>query len=171
MSTTLTPVKNITSTDEFLMVCDEVAVHKVSLASAIAERDSKVQEILDIYDHTIKATMDTIKRRQKLAETWAKKNRKQILTGNSKRGLSPLSVYGFRTGQPTIKPKGKLRIADIVKDLIDTGKQSLVRTKQDLDKEAAGRLTDEQLDEIGLRRVQLERFIVEPRNNEKEELA
>lgn len=164
------PLKKISSKKEFFDVCDEIAVHKIGLATAIAERDRLVQEVLDKYDHSIQSMLDTIKQRQKLAEGWATKNKQLILHGESRSGLTALSVFAFRTGQPTIKPKGRLRIADIVKDLLAAGKRSLVRVKTDLDKDAAARLTDDELDEIGLKRVQVERFSVEPRNSEKEEV-
>ena len=133
MSTaTIAPIKKITTRDEFLAVCDEVAVHKINYASIVAERDEKIQEVLDTYDHTITATMDTIKRRQKLAEAWAKANRKEILEQDAKSGLSPLSIYAFRTGQPTIKPKGRLKLQDIVKDLIAVASLAAAMIKLDL---------------------------------------
>lgn len=166
--TTKTSVNAVANKEEFLAMCDEVAVHEINLQKAIAERDEKLQEVHDTYDHVIEATRATIKTRKGLAAKWAGDHRREILLGDSRSGLSPLSIFSFRMGQPTIKPKGKRKLGDIVADLVAAQRDSLLKRKVELDKNAAARLDDQELSKIGLRRVQTERFHIEPRKGEDE---
>jgi len=152
---------------DFYAACDEIAVHKTALDAAEAERNKRVQAVMDRFEHTIEETKATIKALEKTAETYAKKHRKSLLPGDRKSATTPLAIFGFSKGKPAIKPIGKRTLVDVVTDLVAQGRRSLLRDKTELDKDAAARLTDEELAEVGLRRAQPERFHVEPRKAEE----
>lgn len=143
----------------------------------IAKRDAKIAAITADYASEIEEHGEAIENNLTLLEQWADANAAEF--GDARSVVIGGARLGFRTGNPAVKPVGKLTFKAIVAALQKLGgdlEKKYLKVKTDLDKEAAlatARLlesTDEavraqaeaELEQVGVEIVQGETFYLDP---------
>jgi len=158
-----TPV--IESDSELHKVIDHIARLEVSIRARIASRDDAVNQVLAVHDKEIELEKTVMSGLLKVAGAYSDAHRPSLFSAGMKSAASALARFGFRSGNPTLKPLNKKWTMDIVLvKLKELGKWT--RTVVEIDKEAihAAHLSDVELAEIGLRIDSGEKFFVEPKS-------
>lgn len=143
----------------------------------VAKRDAKIAEITAEFAPRIEVLDEEIATSLTLLEQWADADKGTW--GDAKSTVVAGARIGFRTGNPTVEPTGKLTFKAILAALRKRGGDlfaKYVRVKESFDKDAAlatGRLlesadaavrqqAEEELDAIGVEIVQSESFYLDP---------
>lgn len=151
---------------EFDGAVDELARLTVELRTGEAERDAEIQKVRARYEPAITVVTDTIKLLALSVEKFAEDHREELFVGKVKSAETPLAVFGFRLGQPTLKTLSKAWTWErVLEALRAAGMKRFVREKAEPDKDAMKQhLTAEQLASVGCRIDQAETFFVEPKD-------
>jgi len=153
------------SRSEFQQALDDVAAMSVELRTIEAERDAKLQEIQEAYNDDVIDIKKKIKGLVAQAEKFALAHRAELFATGKKTGETPLALFGFRTGNPTlVLLNKKWNWETVVNALIQSPFGGYVITKSVPDKDALkAKLTDSELAAVGCRVDQSEAFWVEPK--------
>lgn len=164
---------SFTSHAEFESALDQIAAAQVNLRTLEAYRDRDLQAVRDRHAPAIDAVAEFLKRQIVLAEKYAETHRDEVLPGKLKSAETALAVFGFRKGNPTLKPLNKRWTWDSVLEAVKARfKGRFIRTKEELDKDAIkAQLDDEQLAAIGCRIDQADDFFVEAKEQPTTEAA
>ena len=121
-----------------------------------------MQQVLTDHDPKISELTREIDRLTKLAEQWASPRRDELFARGRKSGTTALTTYGYRLGQPTLKPTKGWTWDKIVALLKTTRRKAYLVTKVTPDKDAI-RLHGKphKLAKLGLEIRQVETFYVE----------
>lgn len=148
---------------EFSAALDEIATLQVKLRILEAKRDKAIQLARDAHAKDIDAVSAQLKSTLALAEKFAESHRDEILPPGKKSSETALAIYGFRLGNPTLKPLNKRWTWGTILGAVRTRFQGrFIRTKEELDKDALkAQLSDEQLASVGCRIEQSEDFFID----------
>ena len=134
---------------EFCQTLDDIARKGVELV--LTEHDPKISELAR-----------EIARLTKLAEQWASPRRDELFAKGRKSGTTALTTYGYRLGQPSLKPAKGWTWDKIVALLKSTRRRAYLVTKVTPDKEAIRQhVKPHKLAKLGLEIKQVETFYVE----------
>jgi phage host-nuclease inhibitor protein Gam len=156
---------------DFEHAVDELARTTVELRKAQARRDTRLQDIRDEYEPACRALSEQIDGLSLAAEKYAEEHRDELMPGKVKSAETPLALYGFRLGQPTLKTLSKAWTWDrVLEELAARDLTRYIRTTRAPDKDAMKQhLTPEQLAGVGCRIDQTETFFVEAKDQSAEE--
>lgn len=161
----------IVTKEQLLATIDDIARLEVSIRALEAKRDAAIQLVRTEHDERIEQDKARLKNLMQLAGTYSASNR-QSLFGTAKSAASALARFGFRSGNPTLKPLNKKwTMESVLEKLKQLGKYT--RQVIEMDKEAihAAKLTDVELAELGLRIDSGEKFFVESKAEEADRLT
>lgn len=157
--------KSIETRAKFDEAVDLISRLQVQIAGIQAKRDKQIQSINELYKADLEPLEDKRDLMLKLAAEFAEDNRTDLFPKGLKSSETTHSVFGFKIGNPTLKPLSKKWNWDTIVAALETkyGVRFL-RTKIEPDKDALRtELSDAQLAEVGVRVDQTDRFFVEPK--------
>ena len=158
----------LTNRLDFECTIDRISYIQVELRQLTAERDAAVQAAQQTHAEMIAELSDELKAKAALCEKFADEHRTDLLPGKAKSAETPLSRYGFRLGNPTLKTMAK-KTWEQVLEMLDEGRPDYVRLTPSVDKEtilsdyAQDLVTKEVLASFFIRVVQNEGFFIEPK--------
>jgi phage host-nuclease inhibitor protein Gam len=118
-----------------------------------------VDELKNAAAQVIKPMQDKIKQKTASLEAFATANRKGYF-GKAQSRILNFGLIGWRRSTKISIAKNTL---EKIKEVFSPAKaKSLVRTKEEVDKQALAKLTDEQLASVGAKRKGKEAFFAEP---------
>jgi phage host-nuclease inhibitor protein Gam len=162
---------SIDSRTQFDSTVDEICKLQLDLEVLVADRDRLLNDVRQEHDPRIESLRESITAKLVLCEKYATVHRATIFD-KLKSAASSLATFGFRTGNPKlVLLSRKWKWDDVLKALVSKGLAHLIRTKQEPDKEALKKLSDEELAGIGLRIDQEETFYIEPKRDEPERIT
>lgn len=167
----------------FESTIDEIAALTVDLRACQAARDARVIIAQATHADEIAQIEEKIKAKAALCEKFAEEHRDELLAGKAKSAETPLARYGFRLGNRTVALLNrKITWDEIIGVLKARRYLGLIRTVEEVDKEAVLRATDEfgtlrahrnveghnvptstALVSLGLKIKQTETFYIEPK--------
>ena len=89
---------------EFCQTLDDIARKGVELDTLHAAKEAAMQKVLTDHDPRISELTKDIDRLTKMAEQWAAPRREELFAKGRKSGTTALTTYGYRLGQPSLKP-------------------------------------------------------------------
>lgn len=121
-----------------------------------------MQQVLTEHDPKISELTKEIARLTKMAEQWASPRRADLFTKGRKSGTTALTTYGYRLGQPSLKPAQGWTWDKVVALLKSTRRKAYLVTKVTPDKEAIRlHIKPHKLAKLGMQIKQEETFFVE----------
>ena len=106
----------------------------------------------------------------KLLKEWAAAHREDVFADRKTLQLAHGEI-GFRLGQPRVAPRSRVTWASVLERIERLGRGEYVRIKREVDKDAL--LADREqleasgeLEQMGLKTAQTERFFAEPKQEE-----
>lgn len=159
--------QTVANKGEFDRMVDEIARLEVERRAKAAARDARIQAIQDELNPEIDAIADRVDALLALCDGYARDHREEVLDKTSKGGETPLALYGYRFGQPTLKTySAKWTWGAVIEALKKSREmEKFVRTKEEPDKDALKKLDPLRLAEFGMRITQSESFWVEPKTD------
>lgn len=162
IKTKATDQQVITSQEEFINTLDQIARLGVKLDTLQATKETAVQKVLTEHDPEIKKVSGDIDQLTKRAEQWASPRRDELFSKGKKSASTALTIYGYRLGNPSLKPAKGWTWDKVVKLLQDTHRKAYLVTKTTPDKEAIRlHVKPHKLAKLGLEIKQEETFYVE----------
>lgn len=156
---------------QFDSTVDAICKLQLDREERVTERDRLIADIREKHDTEIERLGEEISAKLVLCEKFATTHR-DTLFGKLKSAASSLGLFGFRTGNPTLKLLNrKWKWTDVIATLKATGRLDLIITKEDPDKNGLKKLPDEELATLGLRIEQEETFFIEPKRDEPERIT
>jgi phage host-nuclease inhibitor protein Gam len=159
---------DITSKMEFEQTLDLIAEYQLKRDAMVVDRDAEILAAREKFGPQIETIEDRMKALVLSAEKYATIHR-ETLFGKLKSAATALTVYGFRTGNPTLKLLNKKWSWETVLEALKAtawGRQFLV-TKESVDKDVLKAQADDvQLATVGCRVEQTEAFFVEPKRDQ-----
>lgn len=147
---------------EFCQTLDDIARKGVELDTLQAAKEAAMQQVLTDHDPKISELTREIDRLTKLAEQWASPRRDELFSKGRKSGTTALTTYGYRLGQPSLKPAKGWTWDKIVALLKTTRRKAYLVTKVTPDKDAIRQhVKPHKLAKLGLEIKQVETFYVE----------
>lgn len=147
---------------EFCQTLDDIARKGVELDTLQAAKETAMQQVLTDHDPKISELTREIDRLTKLAEQWASPRREELFPAGKKSSTTALTTYGYRLGQPTLKPAKGWTWDKVVALLKSTRRKVYLVTKVTPDKEALRQhVKPHKLAKLGLKIEQAETFYVE----------
>ncbi len=113
-------VELITSRAVFEGKIDTIAQLQLDVAELAAQRDQRVNAVLEELNPQIKALEAEIEKEKILCAAYAKDHWSDLAPDGGKTAETALAVYNFRTGQPVVKVTGRRAEADAAKELFET---------------------------------------------------
>lgn len=141
--------------DRTVVLLNEREAQRAARAEAVQAVEARFQATLKDLDAQIDTGLQAL-------ETFTRDHEPELLPGQSRSTILGIAKFGFRTGQPTVKPKRKWTWERVMESIRTSDRTDLIRVKEEPDKEALRALPEEELDALGLRLEQVERFFVEP---------
>lgn len=151
--------------EELERLVGDYAIQEIAIAQLTAELDERLLAVRAEYEQRLGARAE---QRDALGEAigaWGEMNKAAF---GEKRSLELMhGTIGWRLGKPTVKLRPRVRAEDAVSLCKSTENSDLIRIKAELDKEqilnryAGNKITDEQLEAIGVKIEQTERFFVD----------
>ena len=161
-TTKATDQQVIKDQDEFCRTLDDIARKGVELDTLQAAKEAAMQQVLTDHDPKISELTREIDRLTKLAEQWASPRRDELFSKGRKSGTTALTTYGYRLGQPSLKPAKGWTWDKIVALLKTTRRKAYLVTKVTPDKDAIRQhVKPHKLAKLGLKIEQVETFFVE----------
>ena len=145
---------------------DEIAKIKIKIRKLTVARDAATLKINEQYNPQIKE-LEAERDARELALAPLVAARKDELMGKNKSASSPLSMYGFRTGQATIRNKSGKPDNVVACELVESKRTDCAKVSYSLDKSGikkALKKRDAQIEELFEMEV-VERFYVEPKTD------
>lgn len=147
---------------EFCQTLDDIARKGVELDTLQAAKEAAMQQVLTEHDPRISELAKEIDRLTKMAEQWAAPRREELFPRGRKSAATALTTYGYRLGQPSLKPAQGWTWAKIVQLLKTTRRKVYLVTKVTPDKEAIRlHVKPHKLAKLGMQIKQEETFYVE----------
>lgn len=147
---------------EFCQTLDDIARKGVELDTLQAAKESALQQVLTDHDPRISELIKDIDRCTKMAEQWASPRREELFPRGRKSAATALTTYGYRLGQPTLKPAKGWTWDKVVALLKSTRRKAYLVTKVTPDKDAIRQhVKPGKLAKLGLEIKQAETFYVE----------
>lgn len=161
-TTKATDQQVIKDQDEFCRTLDDIARKGVELDTLQAAKETAMQQVLTEHDPKISELAREIARLTKMAEQWASPRRDELFAKGRKSGTTALTTYGYRLGQPSLKPAPGWTWDKVVALLKSTRRRAYLVTKVTPDKEAIRQhVKPHKLAKLGLEIKQVETFYVE----------
>lgn len=152
----------ITSQEEFIATLDRIARLGVHLDMLQAAKETAMQQVLTEHDPEINDVARGIDQLTKRAEQWASPRRDELFPRGKKSATTALTTYGYRLGNPSLKPAKGWTWDKIVALLKATRRKAYLVTKMTPDKEAIRlHVKPHKLAKLGLEIKQEETFYVE----------
>lgn len=147
---------------EFIQTLDDIARKGVELDTLQAAKEAALQQVLTEHDPRISELAKDIDRLTKMAEQWAAPRREELFPRGRKSATTALTTYGYRLGQPTLKPADGWTWAKVVQLLKTTRRKAYLIVKVAPDKEAIRQhIRPHKLAKLGLKIEQAETFFIE----------
>jgi len=160
----------IETRSQFDTTVDHICKLQLDREQLITVRDRLLAEIMEEHNPKIEAIGTEISAKLVLCEKYATTHRDSLF-GKLKSAASSLGLFGFRTGNPKlVLLNRKWKWDDVLSALKSLGKMDFIRTKEEPDKDALKKLSDEELAAIGLRIDQDEAFFIEPKREDPERI-
>lgn len=135
-TTKATDQQVIKDQDEFCRTLDDIARKGVELDTLQAAKETAMQQVLTEHDPKISELAREIARLTKMAEQWASPRRDELFVKGRKSGTTALTTYGYRLGQPSLKPAPGWTWDKVVALLKSTRRRAYLVTKVTPDKDA-----------------------------------
>lgn len=162
IKTKATDQQVITSQEEFIDTLDQIARLGVKLDTLQATKETAVQKVLTEHDPEINKVSGEIDQLTKRAEQWASPRREKLFSKGKKSASTALTTYGYRLGQPTLKPLTGWTWNKVTTLLQTTRRKAYLVVKVAPDKEAIRQhIKPHKLAKLGLVIKQEETFYVE----------
>jgi phage host-nuclease inhibitor protein Gam len=156
---------------QFDACVDDICRLQLDREAIVTQRDKELARILEHHNPTIERISEDISAKLLLCEKYATSHR-DTLFGKLKSAASALAIFGFRTGNPTLKLLNrKWKWNDVVAALKSTGRYEFVRTKEEPDKDGLKKLPESDLASVGLRIDQEETFYIEPKREDPDRIT
>jgi phage host-nuclease inhibitor protein Gam len=126
----------ILTREQFELNVDIVAQLQIDMQSIIAERNDRVQRVQETYNVQIESIKKEIDLCLKTAGLYASQNRALLLNNEQKSSETALARFGFRTGQPTVKPIQKIKEEELANELRKDGYKEYTDESYTLNKPA-----------------------------------
>lgn len=147
---------------EFCQTLDDIARKGVELDTLQAAKEDALQQVLTEHDPRISELAKEIDRLTKMAEQWASPRREELFPAGKKSSTTALTTYGYRLGQPTLKPAQGWTWDKVVALLQATRRKAYLVTKVTPDKEAIRlHVKPNKLAKLGMQIKQEETFYIE----------
>lgn len=161
-TTKATDQQVIKDRSEFIQTLDDIARKGVELDTLQASKEAALQQVLTDHDPRISELAKEIDRLTKMAEQWAAPRREELFPRGRKSAATALTTYGYRLGQPTLKPAKGWTWDKVVALLKSTRRKAYLTTKVTPDKDAIRlHVKPGKLAKLGLEIRQAETFYVE----------
>lgn len=172
MSSRLKPSKNeIVTVAQYNALVDQICRDQLALEAGEIERDEAINKVREKHEPVLLELGKQISANLLLCEKFAMTN-KETLYGSAKSASANLGMHGFRLGNPTlVLLNSKWKWSDVLKALKDKALTSLIRTKEEADKDALKKLPDDELAAVGCRIKQDEAYYIEPKRDNTERLT
>jgi phage host-nuclease inhibitor protein Gam len=171
MASRLKSTATIETRAQFESTVDEICKLQLDREQRVTLRDRFLAEIREEHDPEIEQLGQQINAKLVLCEKFATTHR-DTLFGKLKSAASSLATFGFRTGNPKlVLLNRKWKWDDVLVALRLKHREGLIRKKEEADKEALKKLTDEELASFGLRIDQDESFFIEPKRDEPDRIT
>lgn len=161
-TTKATDQQLIKDQEEFIQSLDQIARKGVELDTLQAAKEAALQQVLTDHDPRINELTKKIDRLTKMAEQWAAPRREELFLRGRKSGTTALTTYGYRLGNPSLKPAKGWTWDKVVSVLKATRRKAYLITKITPDKDAIRQhIKSHKLAKLGLEIKQAETFYVE----------
>ena len=166
----LKPEPDIATRAEFETVLDSIAQDQIHRDALVLERDAQIQTVREEFDVAIELHNSRMAAAVTRAERYAVIHR-ELIFGKLKSAATALTLFGFRTGNPTLVLLNRNWTWTAVLEAIKARcLLHLVVTKESVDKDAVKlQLDDATRAAIGTKIEQVETFFVEPKREEAQE--
>lgn len=147
---------------------DEIAKIRMRIRKLTVARDAAVLKISEQYNPQIKE-LEAERDARELALAPFVSARKEELMGKNKSASSPLSMYGFRTGQTVVRNVSGKPDNVVAAELFDAARTDCAKVAYSLDKVGVRKALkngDPQIEELFEMEV-VERFYVEPKTDKE----
>ena len=168
IKTKATDQQVITSQEEFINTLDQIARLGVKLDTLQATKETAVQKVLTEHDPEIKKVSGDIDQLTKRAEQWASPRRDELFSKGKKSASTALTTYGYRLGNPSLKPAKGWTWDKVTSLLKSTRRKAYLVTKTTPNKDAIRlHVKPHKLAKLGMEIKQEETFFVERKTEEK----
>jgi phage host-nuclease inhibitor protein Gam len=170
MSSRLKSTASIESKAQFDATVDEIVKLQLDREQFVTERDRLIASVQEDHNPEIERIGTEIAAKLVLCEKFATVHRESLFA-KLKSAASSLAIYGFRTGNPKlVLLNRKWKWDDVTAALKAKERTDLIRRKEEADKDALKKLSDEELAGFGCRIDQDETFFIEPKREDPERL-
>lgn len=152
---------------DFCREIDRIALLQHDLDELMLAKSAAEQVLLDIHEPAIIGARKELDAAVKLCERYATIKREELLPKGRKSAETIQAIYGFRLGQPTLKPISKMTWGGVVEMLKSTRRRAFLRVKYEPVKDSIiAKIKPNKLAKIGLKLVQDESFFVKSKATE-----
>ncbi|MFT3989960.1 MAG: host-nuclease inhibitor Gam family protein [Luteolibacter sp.] len=162
----------IETVEQLHSTVDEIARLEVQIRAKEAKRDAAIQHVRAEHDAVIEADKSRSTSLMKLASTYATAHKADVFPAGKKSVSTALARFGFRAGNPTLKPlNSKWTWEKVTEKLKQLGKYT--RTVVEVNKEELhdAKLTDVEYAELGVRIDSGSRFFVESKSDDADRIT
>lgn len=167
MSNRIKAVSEIRSRQEFDQILENIVTMQLSKERLELRRDHHILNVRKDYDPDIADLSEKMGTAVLRAEKYATAHRADLLPGKKKSAETSVTIFGFRTGNPTLVLLNRKWSWGMVLDTLKRlGRVDLIITKQEPHKDAMkSALDDAGLAEVGTRIKQDETFFIDPKRD------
>lgn len=156
---------------QFDTAVDECCHLQLDLEKLVVKRDKQLAKIREEHDPEIERITEQMRAKVVLCEKYATTH-KDTLFGRAKSAAASLGIFGFRTGNPTLKLLNrKWKWDDVVNAIKSSDRLELLRVKTEANKDALKQLPDEEQAKFGVRTEQEETFFIEPKRDDPQRIT
>lgn len=151
---------------EFEAAVNKIAELEVQFRKLTAKRDARIQEVQDYFAPDEARLQEELKGLLATTEKYADEHRDELFSKEKKSAETPLAVFGYRYGNPTVSLLNRRWTWDqIVKVLKLSRFKNLLREVHEVDKDAvkSAKLSEDDLAAVGMKITQSETFYIEPK--------
>ena len=147
----------------------QVAASDAATRKVTAQMDAEITRIREKYAAILDRENERCDEAEEQIASWAELNKEAF--GEKRSMVLTHGTIGWRLGNPAVKLRARVR-AEAALERVRANAPEFIRRTEELDKQAilaayaARGLTDAQLEPLGLRITQTERFFVEPKTEE-----
>lgn len=158
----------ITSQEEFIATLDRIARLGVHLDMLQAAKETAMQQVLTEHDPEINDVVMGLDQLTKRAEQWVSPRREELFSKGKKSASTALTTYGYRLGNPSLKPAKGWTWDKVTSLLKSTRRKAYLVTKTTPNKDAIRlHVKPHKLAKLGMEIKQEETFFVERKTEEK----
>lgn len=158
----------ITSQEEFIATLDRIARLGVHLDMLQAAKETAMQQVLTEHDPEINDVVMGLDQLTKRAEQWVSPRREKLFSKGKKSASTALTTYGYRLGNPSLKPAKGWTWDKVTSLLKSTRRKAYLVTKTTPNKDAIRlHVKPHKLAKLGMEIKQEETFFVERKTEEK----